>query len=229
MNTPQLSERSVRIAVLSFSLIGLVVLSIIASLAEFDSIHLWESEDHIGERVKVSGIVVGTSPSSSNSAWLLLMEGNSTIEVYIERGNGDIRPGSKLTGEGEIISIDVEPVLSVQNEDNLEIDERGLPRSVKEGVIPGEIHYMLAVVRSARYLGWDDQELTVSPIGTEVDGSRYIVKLMMFSDKLRSGDIVNLTALFTGDQEALSYGERSLVLLTRAEPRTVSLLDWWRK
>jgi hypothetical protein len=105
MTIPQLSERTVRIIVLSFSLIGLLVLSIIASLTEFDMIHLWESEEHIGERVKVSGTVVGTSPSTSNSAWLLLFEENSTIEVHIERGSGDIRPGSIMTGEGEIISI----------------------------------------------------------------------------------------------------------------------------
>lgn len=224
MTTLQLSERSVRIAVLSFSVVGLVVLSVIASLTEFEMIHLWESEDHVGERVKVSGLVVGTSPSSSNSAWLLLLEENTTMEVYIERGDGNIPPGSTLTGEGEILSIDGEPILSVQNEEQLEVNEGGTPRPIEEGIIPGEIHFLIGMVRSSRYLGWDEQELIVIPIGTEIDSPTYIIRLMRFPEKLRSGDIVNMTAIFTDEISAMSYGERSLVLLSRAEPRTMSLI-----
>lgn len=224
MTIPQLSERSVRLAVLSFSLIGLIVLSLIASLTEFDMIHLWESEDHIGEKVKVSGIVIGTSPSSSDSAWLLLMEENSTMEVYIERGDGIIRPGSRMTGQGEIITIDGEPILSVQNEDHLDVEVGAVPRSIDDGIIAGEVHYLTGIVRSSRYLGWNEQELTISSIGLETGETTFIIRLMMFPEKLRSGDMVNLTAYFLDDERALSYGERSLILLSRPEPQTISLL-----
>jgi hypothetical protein len=224
MTIPQLSERTVRIIVLSFSLIGLLVLSIIASLTEFDMIHLWESEEHIGERVKVSGTVVGTSPSTSNSAWLLLFEENSTIEVHIERGSGDIRPGSIMTGEGEIISINGDPILSVQNEDHLDIIGGDSPRTIENGIITGEMYFLMGLVRSSRYIGWDEQELIVYPIQDDMDAPTFIIRLMRFPEKLRSGDMINITALFTDEKKAMAYGERSLTLLSRAEPRTISLL-----
>jgi hypothetical protein len=224
MNIPQLSERTVKIIVLSFSIFGLLILSIISSLTEFDMIHLWESEEHIGERVKVSGMIIGTSPSSADSSWLLIMEDNSTIEVYIERGDGDIRPGSLMTGEGEISSMEGETILSVQNEDRLDITKGDPPRPIEEGVIPGKIHYLNGMVRSSRYLGWDEQELMISPIAQGMDSTSVIIRLMMFPDKLRSGDIVNITALFTDENDGMAYGERSIALLSRGEPRTLGLL-----
>jgi hypothetical protein len=224
MTIPQLSERSVRIAVLGFSLIGLIILSVIASLTEYDTIHIRETEEHIGERVKLSGMVVGTSPSSSDTAWLMLMEDNDTMEVYIERGKGDIPPGSKVTCEGEIITIDGEPVLSVQNEEHLDIRKGESQRSIEDGILPGAIHHFIGVVRSSRYIGWNEQELVLTSVPSDNEGATFIIRLVRYSERLRSGDTVNISALFTDKKSGLTFGERSLVILSRAEPRTITLL-----
>jgi hypothetical protein len=225
MAMPQLSERSVRIAVLGFSVVGLIVLTLIASLTEVAEIGISEVDDHVGERVRITGTLIGNSHSGSDSAWIMLREENDTLEVFIERGDGDIQPGSLVTAEGEVVSIDGEPTLSVQNEERLVIEDGEGTRSLEEGIMPGKVHFVIGIVRACSYKGWDQQEITLSPISDHPSLPNYLViDIMRFEEEFRTGDLLNLTVFFIDGSSGISYGEQNIRLLTRAEPRTVSLL-----
>ncbi len=225
MTLPQVSERSVRIAVLGFSVIGLIALGVIASLTEIEEVHLWEAEDHVGERVRVKGTLIGSYPSGSDSAWILLREGNSTLEVFIERGDGDIDPGSIVKAEGEVVTMDGYPTLTIQNEERLEIKGNGSLKPYSDSIGPNEVHFLTGLVKNSRYIGWDRQEVIISPIlGSNTDPGLVRIDMMRIDLDLRTGDLVNITAYFFDRTNGFSYGNRDVEVLSRAEPRTITLL-----
>jgi hypothetical protein len=225
MTMPQLSERSVRIAVLGFSVVGLIALTLIASLTEVDEIGISELNEHLGERVRIKGTMIGNSHSGSDSAWIMLREENESLEVFIERGDGNILPGSIVTADGEVVTIDGEPTLSVQNEERLVVENGEGIRPVEEGIIPGKVHFVIGIVRACSYEGWDQQEITISPINDHPSlPNSLVIHVLRFEEEFRTGDLLNLTAFFIDNSNGISYGEQNIRLLSRAEPRTVSLL-----
>ncbi|MGA1819681.1 MAG: hypothetical protein ACMUHU_01595 [Thermoplasmatota archaeon] len=220
-----LSEKAVRIAVLAFSISGLVILSIIAGLTEVERIHLWEVGEHEGERVKVEGVVVGTTPSRSGSAWVFLMEDNTTMRIFVENGKGDLDPGALVEIDGEVTVIDGDPAITVQNDDDILTKKKTEAGPYEGGAVRGDVLYVPGIVRSCSLIGFDEVELTLMPLyGTEAEVLPLLIDLLEPGTDLRPGDLINITALFMDDRCALAFGERCFEIIARAETRTTSLL-----
>jgi hypothetical protein len=225
MTTLQLSERAIRVAVLGFSVVGLIALSIIATLTAVEDIHIWEAEDHVGDRVRIDGTFIGSCPPEQGSLWAMIMEANETLEIFIERGDGGIVPGSRITVEGEVVTIDGAPTLTVQNQERVIIESEGYPETLNKGIEPGNFYHVLGSVRSSRYLGWEHQQVLIDPIAEgHPDTNMLVMDLINVKENLRTGDLVNITAYFSDHVTAFTYGDLNVKLLSRAEPRTLSLL-----
>ncbi|MBN1390711.1 MAG: hypothetical protein JXA22_08735 [Candidatus Thermoplasmatota archaeon] len=225
MALPKLSERWVRIIVVIFSLAGMIALGIIAAVTEVERIHLWEAVDHSGERVEVEGRVIGIASSASGSSWCLVMEENTTMEIFIENGRPDLEPGTLISIEGEITMIGGDPVLTAQKAEDFQIEESSSVQKFEGDTVWGKTNYLTAVVQSSVHIGWMDQEVVIIPLGEGGSTERPVVLAMNRIDyDPRPGDILNVTAFFTGPRSAITYGDRSFDLLSRAETLTTSLL-----
>ncbi|MBN1538702.1 MAG: hypothetical protein JW939_01050 [Candidatus Thermoplasmatota archaeon] len=225
MTLPKLSEQTVRVVVVVFSLVGMAVLGIIAAVTEVERIRVAEAADHSGERVEVVGSVIGSATSASGSSWVLIMEENVTMEVFIENGRPDIEPGTLISVEGEITMIGGDPVLTVQKVEDIRVEERSTVQMYEGNAVPGIPYCLKVMVRSSTHTGWIDQEVVAIPLGGNgLEELPVFLTVNRLDMDLRPGDILNLTAVFTGPSSGMVYGDLNCELLARAEVLTTSLL-----
>ncbi|MGA1847988.1 MAG: hypothetical protein ACMUHB_01485 [Thermoplasmatota archaeon] len=223
---PEMGERTVKLIVVGFSLIGLLVLGTISYMTEVPRIDISEAPDHIGERVEISGTVLGEERSSSGACSLMVIEGNDTLEIYIERSDRGYEPGMRITATGELSSFDGAAALTVQTDRsvNLRSSEEASPDPY--GVEIGAPVVFECAVRSIGYTGWDSIEITADPI-IDIDATNegsVLIEAQGIEERIRAGDILQVMGLKRDDRCFRTYGSTSIIILSRTESRTLSLL-----
>jgi len=223
---PKIGERAVKGIVIGFSLLGLLVLGAISIMTEVRTIDIQDASDHIGERVEVSGTVLGAEriPSGANS--LMLIETNHTLEVYIERSNRQYDPGTRVIVSGELVSLDGEPTLTVQTDRSVAVESRveAFMDPYEAGI--GDPVLFECGVRSLSRTGWDSMEITADPLikSDMENGGSVLIKAGGVTEQFGTGDILLVSGLKTEERGFRTHGSSSIEILSRTESRTVSLL-----
>ncbi|MGA1866874.1 MAG: hypothetical protein ACMUFK_05340, partial [Thermoplasmatota archaeon] len=126
---------------------------------------------------------------------------------------------------GEITLIGGDPVLTAQNAEDVRVEERSTVQMFDGDAVAGEPYWLKVMVRSSIHTGWMDQEVVVVPLGgNDLEDPPVLLTINRLDLDLRPGDILNLTAYFTGPRSGMVYGDLSCSLIARAETLTTSLL-----
>ena len=88
-----------------FSIIGIIVLQILATLAQPEEITLGQIGDHEGETVIVTGVVAQYYLTDRGETVIKLAGDDVILPIVVETGKCDVDPGDRLEVTGKIIKI----------------------------------------------------------------------------------------------------------------------------
>ena len=88
-----------------FSIIGIVVLQILAMYSRPGIIDLDQIGDHVGETVKVEGVVAQYYRTGNDETVLKIAGNAAMVTVVIETGDSSFSPGDKLEVTGKVVKI----------------------------------------------------------------------------------------------------------------------------
>ncbi|MFW3147306.1 MAG: hypothetical protein ACMUIE_10920 [Thermoplasmatota archaeon] len=220
----KLGEREVRLIVVVFSILGLILLAVIGSLAEVPEVELSKVKDHHGDRIWTRGIVVGTEGANDGGERLLLYDEGGTLEVFAERGAGGLRSGTEIRVKGEVFLSHGEPTLTVQSEGSIEKVSGGQISPFDGLWVVGEAYWFKGSVASVQWNSYGDGSVLVRTSGsTGGNGSQFQLRVYSFDEDIRAGDQVNITGLVTGEREVLSFGSRSIQITGRSSSVSASI------
>ncbi len=226
MKITHLGERSIKLIVISFSLVGLLSLSIISMASEVPKINLPEADGHIDQRVEIKAQVLGAQRSGSGSTTMMIIDGNDTLKVFIERSDVDYRPGWEVRITGEIVRMDDTVALTVQTDRSVSILKKYNVIEDISSASPGDPVSIECCVKSSSYNSWNSRTVIASPINMTEGGVGKTVRILAlgFSGNILPGDILEVSSIKGEGSDLLSYGEDALKLINRPEPRTLSLI-----
>lgn len=220
----KLGEREVRYTVLVFSILGLILLAVIGSLAEVPEVELSEVNDHQGERIWTRGIVVGSEMLDDGGERFLLYDNGATLEVFAERGAGGLTSGTEVRVKGEVFSSSGDPVLTVQSESSIERINEYEPSLFEGHWKAGRAFRFRGTIAGVQWNSYDDSSVLVRTSGTSGgNGSIFRLTILSFNEDVRTGDQLNIAGIVTGETEVLSFGKGSVIITGRSTAVSTSL------
>ncbi len=196
---------------------------LLAQWSETPKVSISELHDHEGETVRSNGMVIGQDLLSSGASRLLLVDGNETAEIYIERSSNEYPSGTNILAKGEVFSSDGSFSITVQSDSGVqkidEIEETVFGRDS----IPGSIVTFQGNLVSKVSGGWNDDECVIMVEGD--DGPLYVdVTISRVEEEFHNGDLISFSGYLWESGDVLCYGDSSVELIYRPESATSSLV-----
>lgn len=217
------SERTVKIIVITLSIAGVLGLVVLAQWSETPQVNISELQDHEGETVRSYGLVIGQDLLSSGASRLLLVDGNGTAEIYIERSSNEYPSGTNIKVKGEVFSSDGSFSITVQSDSGVqkigEMEETAFGRDS----IAGSIVTFQGNLVSKDSGGWNDEECIIMVEGD--DGPLFVdVTISRVDEEFHNGDLISFFGYLWEGGDVLCYGDSSVELIYRPESATSSLV-----
>lgn len=222
MASIQLSERTVKLIVVSLSILGVTGLFVMAQFSEVEDIRIPDLKDHEGKRIRSRGMVVGQDFLPSGASRLLILDGNDTAEVYIERSSKDYDPGTQIILTGEVFGTGGSYSITVQSDTSIEKREKENEIPFKKDMDQGGITFFEGNVVKSTSGGWNQNDHVVL-VETE-EGPFYVdVTAQRMDEELKTGDLAFFKGCIMDNNSIMCYGDRSVKLIYRPESETTSL------
>ncbi|MGA1822612.1 MAG: hypothetical protein ACMUIG_08790 [Thermoplasmatota archaeon] len=218
-----IKESAVRAIVLSFSILGLGLLVLISLISDVEEVAIADLADHLGEEIECRGTVVGARHIDTGSANILVMQGNSTLEVYIERSDRMLRPGHTVRIRGEPFKVGDDIRITVQSDRSIRIVSSEDPPVLERDSEPNRIYSAQGTLITCR--SWGENGFSGS-LFVECVEERLLIDIDARDVDLipRSGDLVNITGAKMENGGMILFGD-SIEILSSPGVRAAYLME----
>ncbi|RLF59109.1 MAG: hypothetical protein DRN37_04195 [Thermoplasmata archaeon] len=224
MSAFRISEARVRAVVIIFSVTGVLLLTLMAYLAQPDELALGELEGSDGRKVRTKGTVVGQYFNEHGSSIIMIVDGNASAEVFIERSSENYGTGDVISATGEVLDDGYGITITVQSDRGIDVVRRASTLNTRTDVKVAEASLLNGTIVYASSGFGSGRELEV--VMEEEGRTMFIdVDLIRSDCDLRSGDIVRMEGLMYPGGRMICFGEGSVEVLSRPEPATSALLS----
>ncbi|MCU0799323.1 MAG: hypothetical protein MUC62_06585 [Candidatus Thermoplasmatota archaeon] len=223
----KIGSTAFKVGVVSISIIGVMILSLLAYLDQDEQVLLENLDGAIGKDVTTHGLIVGVDSAADGSTMLLLSDGNCTAEVLIEKGAKGLEVGSSIRLKGEVRSYGNGFILEVPSKRSLEVIEGAEAHDDSGPWTENTIGTLQGMVETAYWTGPGSSETVIRANSSDaLKGPLRTVLICRRVDHLPgAGDLVLAQGLRKSEGNVLCYGDSSLKVLFKAVPRTADLIS----
>lgn len=227
MKDLKIGSTAFKVGVVSTSIIGVVILSLLAYLDRDEQVPLEDLDGAIGTDVMTNGLLVGSDDTTDGSTMLLLSDGNCTAEVLIEKGAKGLEVGSSIRLKGEVRQYGNGFILEVASGRSLQVMKRS---DGQDGPMPwteNTIGTFQGMVETAYWTGPGSFEAVIRANSSNPGTGplRTVLECRRVDRIPGPGDLVMAKGLRRAEGIVLCYGDRSLKVLLKAVPMTADLMS----